>query len=65
MDANFRLKNHLNSNFSVDPGLWDGTGYMVPRLPYESYVLSQADAEDVGINLEFFMPLLGPLTVPN
>lgn len=48
MDANFRLKNHLNSNFSVDPGLWGAAAYMVPRLAYESYVLSQADAEDVS-----------------
>ena len=48
MDANFRLKNHLNSNFSIAPGLWGDTAYMVPRLPYESYVLSQADAEDVS-----------------
>ena len=47
MDANFRLKNHLNSNFSVDPGLWTGAAYMVPQLPYEAYVLSQADQEDV------------------
>lgn len=48
MDANFRLKNHLVSNFSVDPGLWSGMAYMMPRAPYEEYVLSQADAEDVG-----------------
>ena len=65
MDANFRLKNHLNSNFSVDPGLWDGIGYMVPRLPYESYVLSQADAEDVSISPELFALLLGLLIDPN
>lgn len=48
MDANFRLKNHLVSNFSVDPGLWSGMAYMMPREPYEAYVLSQADAEDVS-----------------
>ncbi len=48
MDANFRLKNHLVSNFSMDPGLWRGAAYMMPREPYEEYVLSQADAEDVG-----------------
>lgn len=47
MDANFRLKNHLVSNFSTDPGLGNGMAYMTPRLPYETYVLSQADAEDV------------------
>ena len=48
MDANFRLKNHLVSNLSSDPGLWNGMAYMTPRAPYEAYVLSQADAEDVS-----------------
>lgn len=48
MDANFRLKNHLVSNLSTDPGLSNGMSYMTPRSPYEAYVLSQADAEDVG-----------------
>ena len=48
MDANFRLKNHLVSNLSSDPGLWNGMAYMTPRSPYEAYVLSQADAEDVS-----------------
>ena len=48
MDANFRLKNALVSNLSADPGLGGGMAYMVPRQPYETYVLSQADAEDVG-----------------
>ena len=51
MDANFRLKNNLVSNLSVDPGLGNGMAYMVPRQPYEAYVLSQADAEDVRILL--------------
>ena len=49
MDANFRLKNHLVSNFSSDPGLWNGMAYMTPRTPYETYVLSQADAKDVSV----------------
>lgn len=49
MDANFRLKNHLVSNFSTDPGLGNGMAYMTPREPYETYVLSQADAEDVSL----------------
>ncbi len=49
MDANFRLKNHLVSNFSTDPGLWSGAAYMTPRIPYEAYVLSQADTEDVSV----------------
>lgn len=42
MDANFRLKNQLVSNYSQDPGLGIGLAYMVPRLPYEDYVLSRA-----------------------
>ena len=49
MDVNFRLKNHLVSNFSTDPGFSNGMAYMTPRPPYEEYVLSQADAEDVGV----------------
>lgn len=47
MDANFRLKNQLVSNYSIDPGLGIGWAYMLPRVPYETYVLSQADEEDV------------------
>lgn len=54
MDANFRLKNRLNSNLSVDPGLWNGLAYMALRSPYEAYVLSQADEKDVG----FLFPVL-------
>ncbi len=57
MDANFRLKNHLVSNFSTDPGLWNGTAYMTPQIPYEAYVLSQADADDVSIHV-YLYPLL-------
>jgi hypothetical protein len=47
MDANFRLKNQLVSNYSADPGLGTGMAYMVERVPYESYVLSRADEADV------------------
>lgn len=49
MDANFRLKNQLVSNFSADPGLGIGMAYMLPRESYEEYVLSQADEEDVSL----------------
>lgn len=49
MDANFRLKNQLVSNYSIDPGLGIGWAYMLPRVPYEEYVLSQADEEDVRV----------------
>ncbi len=33
MDANFRLKNHLVSNFSTDPGLSNGMAYMTAATP--------------------------------
>ncbi|KAJ3501460.1 hypothetical protein NLJ89_g9327 [Agrocybe chaxingu] len=48
MDANFRLKNQLVSNYSQDPGLGIGWAYMVPRAPYEGYVLSRSNDEDVS-----------------
>ena len=48
MDANFRLKNQLVSNYSQDPGLGTGWAYMVPRKPYENYVLSKATDDDVS-----------------
>jgi len=48
MDANFRLKNQIVSNYSQDPGLGIGWAYMVPRLPYEMYVLSRANDIDVS-----------------
>lgn len=47
MDANFRLKNQIVSNYSQDPGLGTGWAYMGPREEYESYVLSQVDDNDV------------------
>ena len=48
IDANFRLKNQLVSNYSQDPRLGIGWGYMLPREEYESYVLSRAKDEDVS-----------------
>lgn len=60
MDANFRLKNQLVSNYSQDPGLGTGLAYMVPRRPYESYALSRASDEDVGafsFSFRFFLTL--------
>lgn len=48
MDANFRLKNQLVSNYSQDPGLGIGWAYMLPREAYEGYVLSRVDDEDVS-----------------
>jgi len=49
MDTNFRLKNQLVSNYSQDPGLGIGWAYMVPRVPYETYVLRWANDDDVSI----------------
>jgi len=48
MDANFRLKNQLVSNYSQDPGLGIGMAYMVSREPYERYVLSRSDDNDAS-----------------
>jgi len=47
MDANFRLKNQLVSNYLQDPGLGIGWAYMLPREDYEGYVLSRVDDDDV------------------
>ena len=48
MDANFRLKNQLISNYSQDPGLGIGWSYMTLHIPYEKYVLSRASDTDVS-----------------
>ncbi|PPQ99597.1 hypothetical protein CVT26_009183 [Gymnopilus dilepis] len=48
MDANFRLKNQLVSSYSQDPGLGTGWAYMVEREPYEKYVLSQVNDEEIS-----------------
>jgi len=48
MDANFRLKNNLVSNYSQDPGLGTGWAYMLECKPYKNYVLSRTNDEDVG-----------------
>ncbi|PPQ82319.1 LOW QUALITY PROTEIN: hypothetical protein CVT25_008447 [Psilocybe cyanescens] len=53
MDANFRLKNQLVSNYSQDPGLGIGLVYMVPREPYETYVFSRADDKDISTCVGF------------
>lgn len=49
MDANFRLKNQMVSNYSQDPGLGIGWAYLLPRAQYEEYVLSRANDGDVRI----------------
>ena len=47
MDANFRLKNQLVSNYSTDPGLGIGMAYMIKREPYEDYVKARASDTEV------------------
>ena len=58
MDANFRLKNQLVSNYSQDPGLGIGLAYMLPCEDYEAYVLSRASDGDVCI--AFFYSFFSP-----
>ncbi|KAF9470579.1 hypothetical protein BDN70DRAFT_777251, partial [Pholiota conissans] len=53
MDANFRLKNQLVSNYSQDPGLGTGWAYMVRTKPYEAYVLSKATDDDISSCVAF------------
>ncbi|KAF9471463.1 hypothetical protein BDN70DRAFT_819963, partial [Pholiota conissans] len=53
LDANFRLKNQLVSNYSSDPGLGTGWAYMVRRGPYERYVLSQVNDQDLSTCVGF------------
>ncbi|KAF9470843.1 hypothetical protein BDN70DRAFT_901798 [Pholiota conissans] len=53
MDANFRLKNQLVSNYSQDPGLGIGWAYMVPRKPYEEYILRHVNDEDISTCVGF------------
>ena len=60
MDANFRLKNNLVSNYSQDPGLSTGWAYMIPRKPYEKYVLNRANDEDVSF---LFSILVSPVLI--
>ncbi|KAF8201858.1 hypothetical protein BJ912DRAFT_1054149 [Pholiota molesta] len=58
MDANFRLKNQLVSNYSQDPGLGTGWAYMVRTKPYEDYVLSKASDEDISTCVSFLAIVL-------
>lgn len=47
VDANFRLINQLVSSYSADPGLGIGMAYMLPREPYEAYLLEQVNDVEV------------------
>ena len=50
IDANFRLKNQLVSNYSADPGLGTGLSYTILRKPYEEYVASRATDLDADVS---------------
>ena len=58
MDANFRLKNQLVSNYSQDPRLGTGWAYVLPREGYEGYVLSRASNGDVSFFNYFILRLI-------
>ncbi|PPR03501.1 hypothetical protein CVT24_012668 [Panaeolus cyanescens] len=53
MDANFRLKNQIVSNYSQDPGLGTGMAYMLDRKEYEGYVRGQATDDDISTCVGF------------
>ncbi|PPQ97677.1 LOW QUALITY PROTEIN: hypothetical protein CVT26_001860, partial [Gymnopilus dilepis] len=53
MDANFRLQNQMVSSYSQDPGLGTGWAYVVEREPYEKYVLSQVNDQEISLCVGF------------
>ncbi|PPR04539.1 hypothetical protein CVT26_002506 [Gymnopilus dilepis] len=53
MDANFRLKNQLVSSYSQDPGFGIGWAYMVPREPYEAFIRSRTNDQDISTCVGF------------
>lgn len=57
MDANFRLKNQLVSNYSIDPGLGTGMSYMIKCEPYEEYVKSRAGDTEASEALFFIFQI--------
>ena len=59
IDANFRLKNQLVSNYSADPGLGIGMSYMVAREAFEEYVTSRAGDVDMTVGLMIRYTLFG------
>ncbi|KAG1844094.1 hypothetical protein C8R48DRAFT_750896 [Suillus tomentosus] len=48
MDANFRLKNRIQSSDSADPGMHTGFAYFVANQPYNAHVLQFASQKDVS-----------------
>ncbi|KAL0572957.1 hypothetical protein V5O48_009012 [Marasmius crinis-equi] len=53
MDANFHLKEQLVSSHSRDPALTDGLGYFVKRKPYDAWVNSKADGDEISTCVPF------------
>ncbi|KAL0567230.1 hypothetical protein V5O48_014762 [Marasmius crinis-equi] len=53
MDANFRLKEQLVSSHSRDPALTDGLGYFVKRKPYDTWVDSKGDSDEISSCVPF------------
>ncbi|KAF9554700.1 hypothetical protein CPC08DRAFT_766536 [Agrocybe pediades] len=47
------IKRWTGTSFEKDPGLGTGLAYMVPRIPYESYVLSRADNDNISTYVGF------------
>ncbi|KAJ8695381.1 hypothetical protein PTI98_007984 [Pleurotus ostreatus] len=50
VDANFRLKNRLRSQETLDPGLHTGLAYFVPQKPYNEHILKFASQKDISIS---------------
>ncbi|PPR04510.1 hypothetical protein CVT24_013116 [Panaeolus cyanescens] len=53
MDANFRLKNQLVSNYDQDPGLGTGMAFMVERKEHKKYARSQGNNDDISTCVGF------------
>ena len=49
MDGNFKAEHMKMRNPDNDVPLSDGTGFMVSRLPYEAYLKSAVERQQVSI----------------
>ncbi|KAK7022727.1 hypothetical protein VNI00_017003 [Paramarasmius palmivorus] len=48
LDGNFRLKAQMVSSHSRDPPLNQGMGYFVKRVPYENWVFTKDDGDEIS-----------------
>ncbi|KAK7047944.1 hypothetical protein VNI00_006272 [Paramarasmius palmivorus] len=48
LDGNFRLKAQMVSSHSRDPPLNNGMGYFVKRAPYEQWLLSKDEGDEIS-----------------